>query len=160
MDFSTNLLSLFHLLKHMGLSMLLAVLDIHNQMEEFERAVQTVKLLSKSSDPYLALLAYRTSPLRNGYSPSELLMGRKLRTSLPVHPKVLEPQLPDKTTVRNSEENQRKSQEEAYNQRHRSRPLRPLQEGDMVWITDCKSYGLVVRQTGHPRSYLVQTSRG
>ena len=87
-------------------------------------------------------------------------MGRKLRTSLPVHPKVLEPQLPDKTTVRNSEENQRKSQEAAYNQRHRSRLLRPLQEGDKVWTTDCKSYGLVVRQTGHPRSYLVQTSRG
>ena len=75
---------------------------------EAERAVQTVKqLLNKFSDPYLALLAYRTSPLHNRYSPSELLMGRKLGTVLPVHPKLLDPQLPDKETVRNSEENQK-----------------------------------------------------
>jgi len=50
---------------------------------EAERAVRTIKqLLSTSSDPYLALLAYRSSPLQNGYSPSELLMGRKLRTTM------------------------------------------------------------------------------
>ena len=43
---------------------------------EAERVVKTVKqLLSKSSDPYLALLAYRASPLNNGHSPSELLIG-------------------------------------------------------------------------------------
>ena len=56
---------------------------------EAERAVSTVKnLLKKSVDPYLALLAYRTSPLKNGYSPSELLMCRKLRfyTSYPSFP--------------------------------------------------------------------------
>ena len=67
---------------------------------EAERAVKTVKqLLSKSSDPYLALLAYRASPLNNGYSPSELLMGRRLRTTVPVLPEVLEPKLPDKERV-------------------------------------------------------------
>ena len=46
---------------------------------EIEQAVQTVKvLLKKASDPYLALLSYRTTPLHHGYSPSELLMCRKL----------------------------------------------------------------------------------
>jgi len=29
------------------------------------------------------MLAYRSPPLRNGFSPSELMLGRKLRTSLP-----------------------------------------------------------------------------
>ena len=82
---------------------------------------------------------YKASPLHNGYSSSQLLMGRKLRTILPVHSKLLDPQLPDKETVRINEENQKRSQEEAYNQRHRVRPLKPLQEGDKVWIADSKS---------------------
>ena len=42
---------------------------------EAERMVRTVKsLLKKATDPYLALLAYRATPLANGFSPSELLM--------------------------------------------------------------------------------------
>lgn len=51
---------------------------------EAERAVGTVKsLLKKNMDPYLALLSYCSTPLQNGYSPSELLMGRILRSTLP-----------------------------------------------------------------------------
>ena len=54
---------------------------------EAERAVRTIKgLLKKSSDPYLALMAYRATPLANGFSPTELLMGRKIRTLVPVIP--------------------------------------------------------------------------
>ena len=57
---------------------------------EVERAVRTVKaLLRKNEDPYPALLAYRSTPLQNGFSPSELLMGRRLRTKVPVIPRVL-----------------------------------------------------------------------
>ena len=59
---------------------------------EAERAVQTVKnLLKKCNDPYLALLAHRTSPLKTGYSSAELLMGRELCTTVPAIPIVLEP---------------------------------------------------------------------
>ena len=50
-----------------------------------ENAVKVVKrLLGKAADrgedKYLALLAYRSSPLETGKSPAELLFGRKLRT--------------------------------------------------------------------------------
>ena len=59
---------------------------------EVERCVQTVKnLISKSKDPYLALLAYRTTPLANGEAPCQLLMGRMLRSTIPVHPMCLNP---------------------------------------------------------------------
>ena len=49
-----------------------------------ERAIQTVrKLLKKSSDPYMALLIYRSTPLSwCEYSPAELLMGHHLRANL------------------------------------------------------------------------------
>ena len=51
---------------------------------EAERAVRTVKsLLKKEGDPYLALMSYRATPLQNGFSPSELLMSRRLRTTVP-----------------------------------------------------------------------------
>ena len=60
-----------------------------------ERAVQTIKNMFKKEDnPYLAMLAYRTSP-QNKYSPAELLMGRKLRTTVDVHPDLLIPCIPN-----------------------------------------------------------------
>ena len=33
-------------------------------------------ILDKTNDPYMGLLSYRCIPFRNGYSPSELLMGQ------------------------------------------------------------------------------------
>ena len=48
---------------------------------EVERANQTAKnLLQKESDPAKALLAYRSTPLQGGKSPSELLFGRQIGT--------------------------------------------------------------------------------
>ena len=50
-----------------------------------ERMVKTAKsLLEKSADPYLALLAYRTTPLPwYGLSPAQLAMGTPVRTDIP-----------------------------------------------------------------------------
>ena len=62
---------------------------------EIERAVKTVKLmLEKATDPYIALLSYRTTPLANGYSPGELLMNRKLRPTVPMIAKQYMPKVP------------------------------------------------------------------
>lgn len=53
-----------------------------------EKGVPSLKQLLKTasdsnSDPYLALLSYRASPIQCGLSPAEPLMNRKLRTTLP-----------------------------------------------------------------------------
>ena len=52
----------------------------------FERHVGIIKnMLKKADDPHLALLAYRTTTLDNGFNPAELLMGRKLKTHFGLH---------------------------------------------------------------------------
>jgi len=61
---------------------------------EAKRAVRTIKGLlkkckDKAKDPYLALMAYRATPLACGYSPAELLMGQK--TTVPISSEMLKP---------------------------------------------------------------------
>lgn len=130
---------------------------------EAERAVRTVKaLLKKNSDIQLALLSYRASPLRNGLAPSELLMGRKLKTQVPTLPHTLLPnvQREDLELVREKEEKYRSSQMLNYDRRHASRDLPELQPGDSVWIRDMSRYGKVTKRAQQPRSYHVQTEHG
>lgn len=64
---------------------------------EAERTVQTTKnLLKKVADPYRALPAYRSTPLSNGFSPAQLLMGRHLHTTVSAFPAMLEPAIADR----------------------------------------------------------------
>ena len=61
-----------------------------------EKAVKTVKgLLKKNEDLYLELLAHRSTPLENGYSPEELL--------IPVITTQLHPRLLKFTKLKNKE---------------------------------------------------------
>ena len=125
-----------------------------------ERAVKTVKeLLDKNADPYLALLDYRSTPLENGYSPAQLLMGRNLRTSIPILPRQLTPKLPNSSLVKEKEKEIKERQKGNFDRRHRATNLRPLQPGDTVWIQGSNSEGRVVEQS-NTRSYVVETPEG
>lgn len=86
--------------------------------------MRTVKrLLKKSSDPYLALMAYRATPLANGYSPTELLMGRKIRTLVPVIPSQLNPVCADMIKLKLTEQSYRQKQRHNYDHRHRTHDM-------------------------------------
>ncbi|KAL7836399.1 hypothetical protein AOLI_G00276830 [Acnodon oligacanthus] len=75
-----------------------------------EKGVHIVKELLRKAmdgngDAYLALLSYRASPLEHGMSPAELLMGHKLRTTLPhtARPKQQEPEAKARETENETE---------------------------------------------------------
>ena len=125
-----------------------------------ERAVQTVKkLLRTSGDLYLSVLNYNATPMPwCGFSPSELLMGRKVRTTVP---QVAEHFCPNWLFYRKNQEFKRQ-QEKQYNQHHQTRPQLELEEGDEVWInTDNKNTrGYVTSPANTSRSYIVDTPSG
>ena len=74
-----------------------------------ERAVKTVKsMFEKNKDQYMALLILRSTPLENGFSPAELLMNRKVRTTLPMTEAQLLPSIPDRECVREKNNRNRK----------------------------------------------------
>ena len=125
---------------------------------EAERAVETTKsLLKKEKDPSKGLLAYRSTPLACGYSPSELLMGRKLRNAIPTLHTVLNPSRPDKDKLREREAGSKETQRLNFNQRHNVIPLKSVQPGTPVHIKDMRTTGPVAGAAKTPKSYLVET---
>ena len=87
--------------------------------------VQTMKrLLSHSDDPYLSMLIYRTTPLPwCGYSPAELLMGRKMRTNVTMLKEKLFPELPDYKKFEECDKKFKQSQKANYDLHHAVQPL-------------------------------------
>ena len=89
----------------------------------------------RSEDPAMALMAYRNTPLDvTGYSPSQLLMGRILRSGLPVLPNTLKPEWPDFKIVRENDDRAKLRTETNFNRIKGARPLQPLGTGDKVRV--------------------------
>ena len=128
---------------------------------EAERAVRIVKeLLKKNQDLSLALMSYRSTLLHNGLlSPSELLMGRRLKTQLPVLPSTLQPKVMSSNlgAVKAKMELYRSTKEETFNSRLRARDLTFFQAVNTVWVRDQRKSGEILSSTQYPRSYLVKT---
>ena len=102
-----------------------------------ERAVQTAKkLLKGSTDPYMSLLSYRSTPLPwCGLSPAELLMGRQLRSNIPQTTETLIPQWPYLNDFRLANSKLKQKQRLDYDARHGTRPLADIPEDTRVWVT-------------------------
>ena len=110
-------------------------------------------LLEKSDDPYLS---YRSILLDNGYSPAELLMEMKMRTTIPMIPEQLLPSIPSKSSVKEKEMKIRECQLTNFN--HAS-PHILLKSGDLVYISDNPREGTVVKEFS-TRFYIVQMPDG
>lgn len=114
-----------------------------------ERNIQTIKRTLKKSfeseqDPYLAMLALRTSPLKDkSSSPAQQLMKRTLRTNLPniLHNKSMKRHEVDK----------------------KFKELPSLNKNDNVRIRSQGNWNLkgkIVKKLKEPRSYLIKTEQG
>ena len=127
---------------------------------EAERAVQTIKRLFKNAkDPYVALLAYRNTPLHLGYSPAQLLMSRRLRTSVPTIHSLREPKVPDQFAGSQRDQKQKDKQKSNFDSRHRVTDLKPLTPGDCVWLPDQQSADQIIAENT-PRCYNIETPSG
>ena len=127
---------------------------------EAERAVRTIKsLLKKPGDHYLALLAYRSTPLECGYSPAQLLMSRNIRTTLPMVRDQRSPMVVDSQDLQKRDHLIKERQKQNHDKRHRSKELPLLEPGDTVWVPDRDTSGTIVDETA-PRSHIVETSDG
>ncbi|GFO00742.1 transposon ty3-i Gag-Pol polyprotein [Plakobranchus ocellatus] len=121
-------------------------------------------LISKAgdTDPYLALLNLRAAPLKNLPSPAELLMGRKLKTKLPIASKLLRPKKQFPAVIKNTMRKSQADQQKYYKRGTKSLPL--LKTGESVFVRnpDDKKWrpAKVVGNRPEPRSYMVQTSGG
>ena len=127
-----------------------------------ERSVQTLKaMLEKADDPYKALLSYRNTPLDSvNLSPAQMLMGRRLRTFIPVTEDMLRPQLYDPEEVL-PKLKERQSKQKVQHDRT-AKKLPPLKEGEVVRLKEGSKWkpARVTEILPSPRSYMVETEKG
>jgi transposase InsO family protein len=128
-----------------------------------ERYVGIIKkMLQKARedqrDPYLALLELRNSPITGmDYSPAQMLMGRRIRSKLPMKSTLLEPE-----TVRPHDRliQRQKKQKEFYD---RTAKVRKTIQPESVVRYKCKqgwAPAVVTKKLAQPRSYLIETPEG
>uniref|UniRef100_A0A9J8C3U9 Integrase catalytic domain-containing protein n=1 Tax=Cyprinus carpio carpio TaxID=630221 RepID=A0A9J8C3U9_CYPCA len=128
-----------------------------------EKGVHILKQLLKKaadskSDPYLALLNYRTSPLECGMAPAEMLMNRKLQTTLPSCSKTK-----SKSNVKIKQKLKQLNYRQKFYYDRAAKHLHPLMRDDVVRINSDENWSkkAIVMQEVAPRSsYTVKTDDG
>ena len=120
-----------------------------------EKAVGTFKNLAfKTKDIQAALLAYRATPMAEGYSPGELMFGRSLRTPLG-KPNDIQVDYQEFERIAVDMKNK---QIQRWNKKYHAKYLPELQPGQLVWVkapTDKGQNGIIHSKDKHPHSYWV-----
>lgn len=130
-----------------------------------EKTVQTLKtILSKASqdgkDPYLCILEYRNSPVGKCKSPAQLLMGRRLRTTLPMRTELLKPESSVNNGFQQNREEEKSKQQKHYDRG--SHELPKLKAGEQIRLRNQNNRwepATVIREVDS-RSYIVRTENG
>lgn len=118
------------------------------------------KAKSAGKDPYLGLLEYRTTPTKLGFSPSQLLMGRKLRSVLPVTLDQLLPKTPPTEQIKENIQSAKNQQKKYYDQGSKTQTSLNIGDTARIQQNDKTWKPAVVMQKHNDRSFSVQTSDG
>lgn len=129
-----------------------------------ERSVGIAKKILSQNDKYLALLNHRATPhSATKVSPACALMGREIRTRVPVLPRQLMPKSQDDATVRDNDRNAKQEYKKYYDRRHGVRNLPQIDpdsnvlvklDHDKLWKP-----ATVVQSDPDNRSFKVQTPK-
>ena len=126
-----------------------------------EAAVKVVKNMllkctENGDDFYKAIQAYRATPLECGKSPAQLLMHRRIKTSLPIHSSLLKTDNDSEIVNRKVEHKEKLKMQ--YDKHSTSAPI--LNKGDYVCVLNPRSHlwdkhAIVIEEIS-PRSYVVE----
>ena len=118
------------------------------------------KAKADGKDPYLGLLEFRTSKIKLGYSPSQLIFSRRLRSNIPVIRDQLLPETPNREEVKEKIQTSKKDQKKYFDSH--AQPLKPLEIGESARIqqSDKTWKPAVVTEKHNERSYSVKTQDG
>ena len=128
--------------------------------------MKIAKRILQQDDVFIALMAYRSTPVTStGFSPSELIMGRKIRTIVPVKPSILTPRWPDLDLVRKRDKAHKQATKSYFDAHHGVRKLHPLGVGDQVRLKTDKEKlwtdkGTITQADYKGRSYMIDTGHG
>ncbi|XP_048255341.1 uncharacterized protein LOC125381980 [Haliotis rufescens] len=119
------------------------------------------KAEASGRDVYLSLLEYRNTPVdKVNLSPAQMLMGRRLKSRLPVSKALLQPQAQDHSLLQRQLEYRQDLQKYYYDKG--SRELSPLNPGHYVRVQEKSGWNpaVVTAVDPSPRSYKVTTNSG
>ncbi|CAC5389960.1 unnamed protein product [Mytilus coruscus] len=148
-----------------------AFLPVEHKTEEGDIVQDMICMISISKDKYSEIqdatkseLYYRTTPLEGtDLSPSQLLMGRRPRKTLPASKKVLGPDMHNSMNVKRHFDREKEKQKFYYDKRRGVKELPSLNDKCAVRMTPLPGSkewkpGTIVKHIDKPSSYIVQRS--